>query len=238
QLAAVLAAHYGDPELRNAEGAALYRVRVGDQALTTSVLTRPDWLDVAVPLGGGAERVRYQPPPPTELEPAPRLDGPAVDAALRRLAEVEVSGTVMINNPLYRLLDVDVAPGRLDATVTLVDFAEHALTTELMEGELLDALTAPATVGRPDLPLRDAYLPTAGAALALAGRTCVGGAAAVLAIARATGHGGRRDYVVLAQERSAAVLNAAGTLAVIPKAFHQPTGEPADEARVSTTLRR
>jgi hypothetical protein len=43
---------------------------------------------------------------------------------------------------LYRLLEVDLSANRLDATVTTIEFARHALTTELMEGELLDAVAA------------------------------------------------------------------------------------------------
>ena len=43
---------------------------------------------------------------------------------------------------------------------------------------------------------------------------------------------------MLVQERSPRVLNAVGKLAVIPKAFHQPTVEPAAEAHLSTSLLR
>src|SRR5690606_3164046 len=64
------------------------------------------------------------------------------------------------------------------------------------------------------------------------------GAPCVLAIARSARHSGRRDYVLLTQERSTAVLNTAGKLAVIPKAWHQPTGEPGDEAPISVTIQR
>ena len=79
---------------------------------------------------------RYHPPTHAYV---PRVVGATIDAAVQRLANVEVSDTVMINNPLYQLVDVELAGGRLAGTVTLVDFADHALTTELMEGELLDA---------------------------------------------------------------------------------------------------
>jgi hypothetical protein len=139
----------------------------------------------------------------------------------------------MINNPLYRLLDTSLEVNHLRATVTTVPFAEHALTAELMEGELIDALAGASS----STPLRDAYLPTAGSAFDFAGHTCVGGPAAVLAIAR-NPRGGRRDYVLFTQERSKSVANGSGKLAVIPKAFHQPTGEPVDEAPISVTLRR
>jgi hypothetical protein len=44
--------------------------------------------------------------------------------------------------------------------------------------------------------------------------------------------------VLFTQERSPNVIDQAGRLAVIPKGFHQPTGEPAHEAALSVTLRR
>ena len=111
-------------------------------------------------------------------------------------------------------------------------FADHALTTELMEGELLAAVAAT----RDNLPLRDAYLPTTDAAFSIEARACVGGTVSLLAIARQ--RAGVRDYVLFTQERSSTVLNLAGKLAMIPKGFHQPTGEPADEVRLSATLQR
>jgi hypothetical protein len=62
---------------------------------------------------------------------------------------------------------------------------------------------------------------------------------ALLAIARSgIDHPGVGDYLLLVQERSSAVLNVIGRLAVIPKAFHQPTSDARAEAPVSVTLRR
>jgi hypothetical protein len=65
----------------------------------------------------------------------------------------------------------------------------------------------------------------------------VGGAVSLFAAARRRPKR-RSDYVMFVQERSSTVLNLAGKLAVLPKGFHQPTGEPADEAQLSVTLRR
>ncbi len=223
QLAAALARYYGNEHM--------YRARVGSTEVVTGVACRPDWLTVAVDLRGGGEAFRYVPPTPP---PTPRLSAGAVATAVARLASVEANETVMVNNPLYRLVDVEVGSGRLAATVTTVPFAHHALTTELMEGEMVDAVAA----GLRPLPLRAAFLPTIESVFDLGSRACVGGAASLLAIARSARHSGQRDYVLLTQERSKAVLNTAGKLAVIPKAFHQPTGEPGDEAPISVTIRR
>lgn len=208
-----------------------YRARIGPTEVVTSVATRPAWITDVVDLGGGATEFRYV--QPAAGEPTP-LDGSVVAAAVARLADAELNGTVMVNNPLYRLLDIDLGAGRLSATMTTVDFARHAMTTELMEGELVDAVTT----GTGRLPLRETFLPDLGSAFDPGGRFCVGGLAAVLAIARSPRHGGDRDYVTLTQERSKSVLNTAGRLATIPKAFHQPTAEPTDEASIAVTLRR
>jgi hypothetical protein len=172
---------------------------------------------------------RYVPPGSARR---PGLATQALAAAVQRLASVEVNGTVMVNNPLYQLLDVDLAAGALSATFTAVEFADHAMTTELIEGELIAAVAQ----SRDGLPLRDAYLPTIKATFDLGRRACVGGVVSLLAVARRQDN--VRDYVLFTQERSSTVMNLAGKLATIPTGFHQPTGEHAHEARLSATLRR
>jgi transcriptional regulator with XRE-family HTH domain len=244
QLARALVTYYQDPSPREL-GARFYSARVGGVPLALSVLVRPDSLGAAVRLGADQERFQLAAP---DLGAAVRLpEGPALEAALRRLAAAEASATVMINNPLYRLQDVALGQQQLKATVTLTDFADYALTMDLLETELVDAL-ATADQGGGDgrggptvgLPLRDIYLPTVASALAFNDRLCVGGPVALLAAARpGTRHGQREpDYVLLVQERSARVLNVTGRLAVVPKAFHGPTNEAAEEAQVSASLER
>jgi hypothetical protein len=49
---------------------------------------------------------------------------------------------------------------------------------------------------------------------------------------------GPADYVLLIQERSGDVINAARRLAVIPKGFHQPMTDFRADARIGATLRR
>jgi transcriptional regulator with XRE-family HTH domain len=236
QLARALATYYRDPSPREV-GAEWYRARVGGVPLVLSVLVRPDWLGAAIRLGTEHERFALVPP---DTGDAVRLhEGPALEAALRRLAAAETSATVMVNNPLYRLQDVSLTQRQLQATVALTEFADYALTMDLLETELVDALST----GRPGggvLPLRDVFLPTLASALAVSERLCVGGPVALLAAARpGTRHGRRElDYVLLVQERSARVLNVTGRLAVVPKAFHGPTTEATEEAYLSASLER
>jgi 8-oxo-dGTP pyrophosphatase MutT (NUDIX family) len=59
------------------------------------------------------------------------------------------------------------------------------------------------------------------------------------AIARpADPYRGAADYVLLVQERSGHVLNAARQLAVIPKGLHKPLADYRADAQVGATLRR
>jgi hypothetical protein len=233
-VATALAAYY-QPTLEGDGPGRLYRARVDSTELVLSVLVESSGLGAAVQLGTPQEVVRFRPPPTL---PAIPLTEAARQAAIARLAEVEVAQTVLMNNPLYRLLEVDIGPQHLDATVTLADFAGYALTADLLESELVDAITTNGSARHSPTPLRDLYLPSTTAATAFDQRECVGGPATLLAIARPARRGRPADFVLLIQERSARVVNVAGKLAVIPKAFHQPISEPVDEAHLVTTLER
>jgi len=70
------------------------------------------------------------------------------------------------------------------------------------------------------------------AGLAFEKRVCAGGVDCLVAIADGD------QYQLLVQERSMKVLNVTGTLAVIPKAFHQPLVDGYAETRISTTIER
>jgi transcriptional regulator with XRE-family HTH domain len=237
-VASALTRYYEDAG--EAHGVQLYRASVGQGAgeIVLSVLVEPTALGVAVPLGGSRESVGFVRRP----SPSPcttQLGVVEHKAAIARLAQVEASDTVMVNNPLYRLLHAEVMPDRLAATFTLSDFATYALTADLLEVELLDAICESDTDGKPErTPLRDRLLPTVATATALDARECVGGTVSLLAIARPERPGRAKDYALLIQERSSKVLNVTGRLAVIPKAFHQPTVDPAEEAALATTLLR
>jgi Helix-turn-helix domain len=244
QLVAALERYYA---ASSHEDHGLYKARVGGHALVTSVLTKPGWLQARVSLGTPAEHFQYIPPTAAPIL-TPLLEGELLDAAIDRLAQAELSTTVLVNNPIYQLLRVAIQPGRLRATVTLVDFATYALTMDLLEAELVDALAdlsghLAATTTRDRrlrLPLRDARLPSVSHALDFQRRICAGGPVALLAAARPRGLAGRRpaDYALLVQERSPRVLNVVGRLAVIPKAFHGPMVEPSAEADLYSSVQR
>jgi hypothetical protein len=214
-----------------------YRARYGlDNEIITSVLTHPGWLDLGCPLTAACDRLTL-----TDLT-ADRdmwLDEEAADAAAQRLAEILATGTRLIDMPLYRLLDINVRKGEIAGALGVTHFVRYALTMDLLEGELADALTADLFPRPGSLPLRDLYLPDLPSVLGVNDRLCAGGAQALCAFARpANPYRGPADYVLLLQERSGSVVNAAHRLAVIPKGFHQPMTDFRADARIGATLRR
>lgn len=213
--------YYGNP------GSGFYNATIGDEfVISLSVWTQSPWIGLDLPLDAAHQAFGL-----SRYRDATVAITPAVlQAAVSRLAEVEVAETVMLDNPLYRLLDVEIDARHIGGTFGITRFAAYAMTADLLEIELIDSLAAEDRP-HPDLPIRDLYLPTIESAIEFDNRICAGGPACLLAIARAD------DYLVVVQERSDRVINVAGRLAVIPKAFHQPLGE-AQEVALSTTIER
>ncbi len=212
-----------------------YVGRFGSQTVATSVLTRPRWLDLDCPLTAAHDQLRPVPASPD----GPLLDDDAAQRADDRIANALTIGTRVFNNPIYQVVEVDIDKHRIGGSVGVAHFVEYALTTDLLEGELADAVAGgePTVPGR--LPLRDLYLPSLPAVLDLGNRLCAGGALALTAVARpADPFRGDADYLLLVQERSGHVLNAARRLAVIPKGFHQPINDVRADAQIGATLRR
>jgi hypothetical protein len=215
-----------------------YGARCGDDGteVVTSVLTCPDWLDLGCALTADHDRLTLDGPPAGGDVP---LDAGAVGAAVRRLAETLVAGTRFVDMPLYRLTDINARKGEISGSLSITQFASYALTLDLLEGELSDALTVGVPPEPGSLPLRDRYLPDLASVLGIAERLCAGGPLALCAFARpADPYRGPADYVLLVQERSANVVNAARQLAVIPKGFHQPLTDFRGDAKIAATLRR
>lgn len=180
----------------------LYTAHYGGQRLETTILTRPEWLDLRCPLVAASNGIRLSTNGIDAKSPC-QLD---ITAATQRLAEAQTFDTRLTNDPLYRLIDADIEPGTIKATVGLAPFVEYALTMDLLEGEILDALADGRQVESGALPLRDRYLPTLDAVMDFPARLCVGGVLALLAIARPAGINGEPDYLFLVQVRSSHAL--------------------------------
>jgi hypothetical protein len=231
-IAEALAGYYRD----TADGYGRYGLRLPGSSVATSVLTHRDWLDLECPLTSGNDRLTFT---RADTDRTVTLDSTAAMAAAQRLAETLATGTRFTESTLYRLTEIDIAKGKMSGTLGLSRFTSYALTLDLLEGELNDALAADVSPSPGTLPLRDRYLPDVASVLDVSGRLCAGGALALCAFARpGTFYGDPADYVLLVQERSGNVINAARRLAVIPKGFHQPMTDYRSNAKIAATLLR
>lgn len=232
RIAQALAEYYSDPLGDHGR----YGARFGDSEITTSVFTRPDWLDLGCPLNADHDRLTLA---SAATSGADTLDDDAAGYAVQRLAETLTIGVRMVDMPLYELRGIDIRSGAIAGTVGMTRFVRYALTMDLLEGELIDAIAAGTPIRPGSLPLRDDYLPDVASVLNIVDRLCAGGVLALCAIARpASPHRGPADYLLLVQERSGHVVNAARRLAVIPKGFHQPLTDHRADARIGGTLLR
>jgi hypothetical protein len=214
-----------------------YGVHCGSEGeALTSVLTCPEWLDLDCPLIATNDRLGVSgTSPTTDMS----LDQDAAEYAVQRLTETLALDVRLVDTPIYRLLDINVRQGAIGGLVGVVPFVEYALTMDLLESELVDALAADLAPRLGSLPLRDKHLPDVASVLDVSHRLCGGGALALCAIARPASHyQDRPDYLLLVQERSGNVINASRRLAVIPKAFHEPLTDLRADAQIGATLRR
>ncbi|MGI5499382.1 transcriptional regulator [Lentzea sp. CA-135723] len=207
-----------------------------DTTASTTVLTHPDWLDLDCPLFPKHDKLKLSGVTPSDNVTIGQANA---DRATQRLAESLALGHRIVNMPLFRLLDVDMRKHQIAGTVGISDFVGYVVTMDLLEGELIDALTAGKPADASSLPIRNAYMPNLSAVLNVGERLCAGGALALTAIARpADAFRSEPDFVLLVQERSGHVINAARRLAVIPKGFHQPLTDVRADTQVGATLRR
>jgi hypothetical protein len=210
-------------------------VYVGGDAVT-SVFTHPDWLDLECALIPPSDQLTVT---GTTSDADVTLDEHTAACAAQRLAETLALNVRLTAGPLYRLTSVEPRQGAIRGAAEVTTMTRFALTLDMLEGELVDGMAAGRPTAPGALPLRDRHLPDVESVLDLQGRLCVGGALALTAIARpASPLRGPADYVLLVQERSGHVVNAARRLAVIPKGFHEPMTEYRADVRLAATLRR
>src|SRR5262249_38588276 len=114
-----------------------YSATYDDSVATTSILTQPDWLDLACPLVAANDRISVVRTAEDDITP---LSEDAADRAVQRLAETLAMGTRLVDMPLYRMLDIDVRKGRIGGQAGLSRFVGYAVTMDLLENELVDTL--------------------------------------------------------------------------------------------------
>lgn len=233
-VANTLAGYYCDG--RRSISPRLYRVRYDDCVVSTSIVTRPEWLRLGYPLSSPHIKLTFD-----SANSAQWVDTNEVVIAksVQRLAEAATLGMRLLETQIFRLLNFNVQGDSMCGSLGLTSFVEYALTADLLEGELLDNVARKAPSDPSLWPLRSHYLPDLISVMDTSNRLCAGGVLALCAIARpADFFRGPADYLLLVQERSADVLNAARQLAVIPKGFHKPLTDYRADAQVSATLQR
>jgi hypothetical protein len=214
---------------------AVYCGHCAGHRVTTSILSRPSCLDLRLQLGAGRESLRFVP----GLGEPVRLDQAGAVAAVDRIAAGLQSDLRMVNAPIYRLSDVTVSGQGIGGSVRLASFFDYALTLDLLEPELDDALLAGRSPAPGELPLRDMYLLDLGSVLDVGSRLCAGGSPTLCAIARPPSRSRPRpDFLLLIQERSgrAQRRSAAGSdPEVVPRTAsglrRRRAGAPLDRAR-------
>ncbi|GAB3292732.1 hypothetical protein [Parasphingorhabdus pacifica] len=166
-VAEALAEYYGQAVTN---GYSVHRVCVDAREIGTSLLTRPDWTGLGIPLTPKHDILAL-------VDQAPGSSTSPVDSrkAIHRLAEATALGVRMTNAPLYRLHDVDLTGDTVNGSLGLASFAEYALTSDLLEGELLDAISQGQPIRPGELPLRGEYLPDLSAVLDLGARSVSAG---------------------------------------------------------------
>lgn len=206
-------------------------VLVDGMRIPTSMLVEEQWLGLVQDLDAPSTRFRYDPTP----APVPPLGATLTAAAVDRIGDVLVDETRFFDGELYRLARVAVGPMGLEADFGTGSFAQYALTWDLLESE---TIAAPSLGTPEDLPLRRRLLPDVASVLDPASRLCMGGVLALTAFARAATDRHPADYVLLVQERGDQVVNTSRRLAVVPKCFHEPAGDPAEDVDIKQSLVR
>lgn len=228
RIAEVLSAYYRDKRGEHGQYSAAGSL--------TSILTHPTWLDLDCTLMPPSDWLTVT---NTTADLDVSLTNEIAGRAAQRLAETLALNIRMVDGPLYRLVGIQPTKGAITGTAEVTRFVRYALTMDLLEGELVDAIATGAPASPGSLPLRDTYLPDVASMLDLPSRLCAGGTLALCAIARpADPFRGPADYVLLVQERSGHVVNAARRLAVIPKGFHEPMTDYRADAHLGATLCR
>lgn len=206
-------------------------VLVNGTRLSTSMLVEDQWLGLDQNLDQPATGFRYDPTP----APVPPSDSVLTAVAAERIGDILANGTRFYDGELYRLTRVAIGPTGLTADFGTGSFAQYALTWDLLESETLAATGIGTTA---DMPLRQRLLPDIPSVLNPASRLCMGGVLSLTAFARSATDRHPADYVLLVQERGDQVVNASRRLAVVPKCFHEPAGDPVEDVDIRQSLVR
>jgi hypothetical protein len=214
------------------EGLAPVTVAVGDERISTAMVSRPDWQGLSIALTDTSQLC--------ELVSAP-LVTPSLpkDTVFRFVEQFELLKLDWWDQSIYRLHAWSHKPDSLAASFSEDRYKNYRQTTGLMQDELVHALIDadfhPNAVDIQGLTLRNTIMPSCRQIESLTSRICMGGVAVMFAAARGTPH---HDFVVPLHRRSHTVAEDPGTFSVIPRGIHQPVVDARTEIRPSSTAFR
>lgn len=226
--------YYGAENLR--EGSLFpYSFSVEDNTIDCSIATRPEWVGLSIELDGENEQCSLV------AAPSPRAEV-SIDETVKLLARLEEEGVKLWDSDIYRLVELDLAPGKMTPRFAVDRFLHYRFTDGLLLDEFVNGLV------REDLnieqvianstrllPQRCKTLPTGRSLVDLPARVCIGGPLVVLAMARPRPYS---DYLIPVQRRSRAVVDGQDMLSVIPQAYHQPMINEKEEINLSSSVYR
>jgi hypothetical protein len=211
---------YYDPDSLAAGRLSLYRVRIAGDLISVAYATRPEWLELNVPLD--RDRCTLEQRNPWRAVGAMAAVRSSHVARLREL--LHAAEPKMWDDPLYRLVHVDAQPGRLEARFAVDSFMNYRLNSGLVMEEVADAVIAcELDVGRlvrdraRRLPIREALMGDGRALVDFGERMTQGGVCVMLAMAHPGGH-----YLVPIAQRTRKVAGNQGMLSLIPEGLHAP----------------
>ncbi len=224
---------YTDDALQ-AGGLTPYRFRFLKDTVRTTVATRADWIH-KVELRTEHEECLFT-TDDTEMPKPPEC------SVIELLRSLDLRGVKIWNAPLYRLVGIKIADGRLNAEFALDEFYRYRITNGALGDELIQGLIDVDfnlddlfNEAKSLLPLRHAILPDARKIGDFKSRLCSTGINIVTAIARPPPYS---DYAIILQRRSGSVSTRQQGLSVVPAGIHQPCIHPGDEVAISCTVFR
>lgn len=215
---------------------ATYSFRVDETEVDTTVVTKSSWINLNVPLGGERESCEL-----VEKD-VPHVPKIGLDKTAEILASIQERGIQIWNDPIYRLVDIELTQDQIKASFARDEFFQYRLTIGALLDEALQALIDTefnierVIAEKPNsLPMRQELLPGVCELADLKTRICAGGINVLFAMARGAPY---HDFAIPIQRRSRAVSDGQSRISVIPKAFHQPMIDPRAEVNLSSTVYR
>jgi transcriptional regulator with XRE-family HTH domain len=233
RLAARTLTQYYTPASLAQHNLTTYAVRIDGLPINVPVAYKAEWAGLAIKLGGSHERRRLV------KEVAQDAEVP-MEMVARTFAGIAQREGKIWNDPIYRLVDVNITAQDIEVSFTLDEYLRYAFTTGMLPKELDEAIiTADFNIDnviarkRELLPLREELLPDSASLLDFQSRMCAGGVQVLFAMACPD-----NNFFIPLQRRSEKVADKPGLMSLIPRAMHQPMVEAAAELSLSSTTKR